>query len=142
MRNSNFLKFTCPLINADHLKGKVIIYSRESAEENARSRAVYESQVQLARAYGWPEVLIEVIDNDSGKSGFSTDHRSGWQRMLADIADNSVGIIIATSVSRLTRQSSAYEQLVSLAADHGTLLCIGNRIADPSDGSGGTINEK
>ena len=74
------------------------------------------------------------IDNDMGKSGFSMDHRSGWQRMLADITNNAVGIVFATSVSRLTRQSSTYEQLLSLAADHGTLLCIGKGIIDPSNG--------
>ena len=131
MRNFKFL----------HLSRKALIYVRESAEENAASRAVHESQVQLARAYGWPEHLIEVINDDVGKSGLSTG-RSGWQRMLANIANNSVGIVFAISVSRLTRQVSAYEQLQSLAADHGTLFCIGNRITDPSDRSGGTINEE
>ena len=130
VHNFEFLNSDYPLIIADHLSRKAIIYVRESAE-NTGSRAISESQVQFARAYGWPEHLIEVIEDDLGKSGASTG-RSGWQRMLANIATNSVGIVFAISVSRLTRQVSAYEQLRSLAADHGTLFCIGNRITDPS----------
>jgi hypothetical protein len=33
--------------------------------------AYQRNQVELARAYGWPEDLIEVIDDDLGKSGSS-----------------------------------------------------------------------
>jgi DNA invertase Pin-like site-specific DNA recombinase len=121
------------LITVEYLKRKVIIHVRQSTQENTGSRAVCESQVQLARVYGWREHLIEVIDVDVGKGGFSIDDRIGWRRTLADIVNNAVGIIFVTSVSRLTRQPSVYEQLQSLAADHGTLLCIGSRITDPSD---------
>jgi len=133
MQQYQFINVNYPLITADHLSRKAIIYIRQSAEENAGSRALCESQVELARAYTWPEHLIAVIDEDVGKGGFSVNDRRGWQHMLAEIATNSVGIVFATSVSRLSRQPSAYEQLLSLAADHGMLLCIGNRIIDPSD---------
>jgi DNA invertase Pin-like site-specific DNA recombinase len=124
---------THPLITMDHLNRKAIIYVRQSTEDNAISRATCETQIQLTRAYGWPEHLIEVIDDDIGEGGFSTDYRTGWQRMLAEIAHNSVGIIFTTSISRLSRDLLAYEQLRILAAYHGTLLCIGNQIIDPSD---------
>src|SRR5512144_3124615 len=122
MRNFKFFNSDYLLITEDHLSRKALIYVRESAEENAASRAVHESQLQLARAYGWPEHLIEVSNDDVGKSGLSIG-RSGWQRMLTEIANNLVGAVFATTVSRLTRQVSANEQLRSLAADHGTLFC-------------------
>jgi DNA invertase Pin-like site-specific DNA recombinase len=131
MPNSNSVNL---LITVGHLKRKAIIYVRQSTEKTAGSRALHQNQVELARACGWPDHLIEVIDEDMGKGGFSIDDRTGWQRTLADIVNNAVGIVFATSVSRLTRQPSAYEQLQSLVADHGALLCIGNRITDPSDG--------
>jgi len=137
MQQYQFINLNYPLITADQLKRSAIVYVRQSTSENARSRALYESQVELARAYGWPEHLIGV-----GKGGFSVNDRPGWQHMLADVANNSVGIVFTINVSRLTRQASAYEQLLSLAAAHRTLLCISKRIIDPSDGSGGTINEK
>jgi DNA invertase Pin-like site-specific DNA recombinase len=132
MQHYQFINLTHPLVTAEHLKRTAIVYVRQSTSGNAGSRTLCQTQVELARAYGWPEHLIEVIDDDIGKSGFSLDHRLGYKRMLAGIANNSVGIVLATTVSRLTRQASTYEQLLSLAADHGTLLCIGNRITDPS----------
>ena len=133
MQHYQFINLNHPLVTAEHLKRTVIIYVRQSTSENAGSRAPCQSQLELARAYGWPEHQIKVIDEDVGKGGASLDGRTGWQRMLTEIAANSVGIIFATSASRLTRQLSTYEQLLSLAADHGTLLCIGNQIIDASD---------
>ena len=132
MQNCEAEILSRPLITAEHLKRGAIIYLRRSTPEDAGSRALHENQVQLARAYGWPRHLIEVID-DIGKGGFSVGDRSGWHRMSAEIVNNAIGIVFAASVSRLSRQVSAYKQLLSLAADHGTLLCIGNRIIDPSD---------
>ena len=131
MQQYQFINLNYPLITADQLSRKTI-YIRQSAEENASSCAFHESQVQSARAYGWPEHQIELIDDDVGQRGFSVGDRNGWQRMLADVATNSVAVVFAATASRLTRQPNAYEQLLSLAADHGTLLCIGNRITDPS----------
>src|SRR6476660_8721530 len=132
MQQYQFINLNHPLITADHLSRRAIVYIRQSAEENAGSRALHESQVELAQAYGWPEQLIEVIDEDMGKGGLSANDRTGWQRMLTEIANNSVAIVFAATASRLARQPSAYEQLRSLAADHPTLLCIGNQIIDPS----------
>jgi DNA invertase Pin-like site-specific DNA recombinase len=87
----------------------------------------------LALAYGWPEELIEVIDEDLGKSGSSVDGRTGWQRMLDQIAANSVGCVFAVNVSRLGRELLAIEQLRLMAMYHGVLLCLDNRLSDPSN---------
>jgi DNA invertase Pin-like site-specific DNA recombinase len=141
MKNSKILRH--PLIAAEQLKRTVIVYDRQSTDENAgSSRTLHQNQIELARAYGWPEHLTEIIHEDMGKGGASVDDRTGWQRRLAGPGNNAVGMVFTTSVSRLTRQVSAYDQLLSLVADHGTLLCIGNQIIDPSDQPGGTINEK
>lgn len=121
-------------LSAEQLKRRAILYLRKSTPETAVSLALQQSQVALARAYGWPEHLIEVIAEDTGKGGLSADDRTGWQRMLAEIVNNAVGIVLATSISRLSRDVLVYEQLRSLAADHGTLPCIRNQISDPSDG--------
>jgi DNA invertase Pin-like site-specific DNA recombinase len=123
---------TNPLVTAAQLKRKAIIYVRQSTEENPSSRALRESQVELARAYGWPEHLIEVIDEDLGKCGSSLEHRTGWQRMLDQVANNKVGAVFAANISRLSRQLIAYEQLRILASSHGALLCIDNHVIDPN----------
>jgi DNA invertase Pin-like site-specific DNA recombinase len=87
----------------------------------------------MARAYGWSEEQIIVVDEDLGKSGSTVDRRNGWQRMLAAIAANTVGVVFAANVSRLGRQMLPVEELRLLASYHGTLLCLDGRFSDPSD---------
>src|SRR5262249_26043701 len=91
------------------------------------------SQFDLARTYGWPDDSIEIIDDDLGRSGSSVDRRSGWQRMLEQIAANTVGVVFAANISRLWREMLALGHLRVFAAYHGTLLCLDNRFSDPSN---------
>lgn len=85
----------------------------------------------MARAYGWTEDRIEVIDEDLGKSGSSVERRTGWQYMLQQIAANAVGAVFAVNISRLSRQLIDFETLRILASFHGVLLVMDNRISDP-----------
>jgi DNA invertase Pin-like site-specific DNA recombinase len=87
----------------------------------------------LARSYGWPDNLIEIIDEDLGKSGSSVDRRTGWQRMLKEIAANRVGVVFSVNISRLGREMLPVEELRLLASYHGTLLCLDGRFSDPSN---------
>ena len=86
MNHTQADSLTHPLITVEHLNRKAIVYIRQSSldqvEKNTGSQAFQRNQVELARAYGWSEELIEVIDEDLGKSGSSVDRRTGWQRML------------------------------------------------------------
>ena len=128
---------THPLITAEHLRRKAFIYIRQSSleqvEKNTGSQAFQRNQIELAQAYGWPLDLIEFIDDDLGKSGSSADDRSGWQRMLDQIAANAVGAVFAVNISRLARQMLAFEELITLASYHGVLLFMDSRIIDPRD---------
>src|SRR5262245_2893890 len=124
-----------PLITPEHRRRKAIVYLRQSSlqqvEKHIGSQASQRGQFELARAYGWPDDSIEIIDDDLGKSGSSVDRRSGWQRMLEQIAANAVGVVFAANISRLGREMLALEQLRVLASYHGTLLCLDNRFSDP-----------
>src|SRR5262249_29104896 len=117
-----------PLITPEHRRRNAIVYLRQSSlkqlEENTGSQAYQRSQFELARAYGWPDDSIEIIDEDLGRSGSSVDRRSGWQRMLEQIAANAVGVVFAANISRLGREMLALEHLRVLASYHGTLLCL------------------
>jgi DNA invertase Pin-like site-specific DNA recombinase len=126
---------TDPLITADHVSRKAIVYVRRSSQlrEETGGRNLQLNQLQLARQYGWPTHLIEMIDEDVGKAGSSIEHRSGYQRMLGQIFAGDVGAIFATSVSRLSRCVIEYERLRILASNHGTLLCLGNNVIDPGN---------
>src|SRR5437868_4391611 len=102
MNSSKLL--TNPLITPGHLARKALIYVRQSTpgqvERNTGSQALQREQVELARAYGWPDDLIEVIDEDLGKSGSATDRRTGWQRMLDRIATHEVGCVFSVNITR------------------------------------------
>jgi len=137
MKNNQTATLTHPLISAEHLRRKALVYVRQSSleqvEKNVGSQAFQRSQEELARLYGWPEDLIEVIDEDLGKSGSTVDRRDGWQKMLKEIAGNTVGAIFVANIARLGRQMLPIEELRLLASYHGTLLWLDNRFYDPSD---------
>src|SRR5688572_33335866 len=97
-----------PLITSDHLRRKAIIYIRQSTEEQVRensgSTEFQRSLATVARSYGWPDTLIETIDDDLGKSGSSTEGRPGWQRLQIMIASKEVGAVFVANITRLSRQ--------------------------------------
>jgi DNA invertase Pin-like site-specific DNA recombinase len=126
-----------PLITPEHLGRKALPYIRQSSaeqvEKNTGSQTFQRNQVELARSYGWPDHLIEVIDEDLGKSGSTVDRRTGWQRMLKEIAANKVGAVFSVNISRLGREMLPVEELRILAAHHNTLLCLDGRFSDPAN---------
>jgi DNA invertase Pin-like site-specific DNA recombinase len=137
MKSDDSPTLSHPLITREHRRRKVLIYLRQSSieqvEKNTGSQAFQRDQVQLARSYGWTDDLIEVIDEDLGKSGSTVDRRTGWQRMLREIAANRVGAIFSVNISRLGREMLPVEELRILASHHGTLLCLDGRFSDPSN---------
>ena len=137
MKTNQAATLTHPLITPEHLARKAIVYVRQSSleqvEKNTGSQAFQRSQAEMARAYGWTDDLIEIIDDDLGKSGSSVDRRTGWHSMLEQVAANRVGIIFAANISRLGREYMALERLRGLAQFHGTLLCLENRMIDPAN---------
>jgi DNA invertase Pin-like site-specific DNA recombinase len=56
--------------------------------------------VERVRALGWPPDRVQIIDEDLGKSGASTDQRLGFQRLLADIGVARVGLVTSCDASR------------------------------------------
>lgn len=133
------------LITHDHLRRTALIYLRQSTmeqvRENTGSTQFQRSQVDLAHNYGWPDHLIEVLDEDLGRSGASTQGRTGWQKMLDQIAANQVGAVFAANVSRLARQLIDFETLRILAAYHQTLLIIDGRVTNPRDSSDTVLSQ-
>ena len=143
--NSVTHPLTHALITPDHLRRKALIYLRQSTPEQVRentgSTDFQRSQRDLARAYGWPDHLIEVIDEDLGKSGSSTAGRTGWQDMLDQIAGNGVGAVFAANVSRLSRKLIDFETLRILASYHRVLLIMDGRVIDPKDANDAVLTQ-
>lgn len=120
-----------------HYERSAVVYVRQSTahqvlnhrESAARQYALVDLAVQL----GWSPERIEVIDEDQGQSGSSAEGRNGFQRLLAEVSLNHVGIILGIELSRLARSNKDWHQLIELCAIFGTMLADQDGIYSPTD---------
>jgi hypothetical protein len=79
-------------------------YSRQSSlpqgTRQTRSPALQDRLVARVRALGWPPDRGQIIADDRGKSGASTDQRLGCQRLRADMGVARVGLVTRGDASR------------------------------------------
>jgi DNA invertase Pin-like site-specific DNA recombinase len=140
-----------PEIAAAHLEKLAVVYVRQSSPqqvlENRESTARQYALAGHAAALGWPEQRVLLIDEDQGHSGRAAAGRPGFQRLLAGVTMDHVGIILGLEMSRLARADSDWHRLVELCGVFGTLLADQDGVydaADPNDrlllGLKGTIS--
>src|SRR5436309_2371283 len=145
MKNNELTNQTHSLIAPDHLRRLAVIYIRQSTEEQVRentgSTDFQRSLAAVARSYGWTDAQIQVIDEDQGRSGSSSERRSGWQRLQTMIAANQVGAVFVATISRLSRQVLDFEIFRMLAALHNTLLYTDGRLVDPADSNDTIVSQ-
>jgi DNA invertase Pin-like site-specific DNA recombinase len=124
-------------IRAAHLDKLAIVYVRQSSTqqvlENRESTARQYALADYAQILGWPPERIIVIDQDQGQSGTRADNRSGYQRLLAEVTLDHVGIVLGLEMSRLARSSKDWHHLLELCAIFGVLLADQDGVYDPSD---------
>ena len=112
-----------------HHRGRLaVVYVRTatipgSTADHARIQA-QRDQAARARAWGWPETAILVIE-DIGRSGSSAEGRPGWQRLLNLVGQGQVGMLLASDYSRLTRSCTDFMALCDLCKHTQTLLVVG-----------------
>ena len=120
-----------------HRCRSAIVYVRQSSAhqvvENTESTARQYALVHRAVQLGWSGDRVEVIDEDQGQSGTSAEGRLGFQRLLAEVGLNHVGIILGTEMSRLARSNKDWHQLIELCAIFRTLLADQDGLYDPTD---------
>ncbi len=123
-------------IKPSHLKQNAYIYIRQSTEhqvrENIESKQRQYELVNIAQQYNWSPESIIVIDDDLGRSASSRTGRSGFAKLVADVALNKAGIIFGLEVSRLARNNSDWYQLLDLCSLTDTLIADTDGIYDPS----------
>jgi DNA invertase Pin-like site-specific DNA recombinase len=126
-----------PKVKDWHLGRSAVVYVRQSTLQQ-----VAEHQESTARQYalagratdlGWPRDRVQVIDDDLGKSGQSAEGRPGFQRLLAEVALDRVGLILGLEVSRLARSCKDWHQLLEACARFRVLLADADGLYDPSD---------
>lgn len=120
-----------------HLDRLAIVYVRQSTpqqvldhkESTARQYALADRAVDL----GWPADRVVTIDDDLGKSGQSIEGRPGFQRLLAEVALDHVGLILGLEMSRLARCCKDWHQLLELCGRYRVLLADADGVYDPTE---------
>ena len=126
-----------PKILSRHLERSAIVYVRQSTPmqvlEHAESKARQYALANHAVALGWSSARVVIIDEDQGKSGRAAEHRSGFQRLLAEVTLGHVGLVLGLEMSRLARSSKDWHHLLELCALVGTLLGDQDGVYNPTD---------
>jgi DNA invertase Pin-like site-specific DNA recombinase len=127
-------------ITYEHLTRHAVLYIRQSS-----LRQVMENQESTKRQYalrqkvillGWQEENIDIIDDDlgtSGTSGASTAKRSDFKKLVSEVNQENIGIVVSIEASRLSRNSSDWLNLLKICRLTKTLILDEDGIYDPGD---------
>ena len=126
-----------PKIQPWHLDRIAIVYVRQStAQQVAENRESTDRQYALvhrAIELGWPPDRILIIDEDQGKSGATAEGRLGFQKLLAEVGLDHVGLILGLEMSRLARSCKDWHHLLELCARSRVLLADADGLYDPNE---------
>src|SRR6266540_2581208 len=103
-------------ISEQHRRRRAIVYVRQSTlaqvATNVESAARQYRLVERAVELGWPREAVAVVDEDTGRSGSSSEGRIGFKELAASVGLGEIGIILALEVSRLARSSADWHRLL------------------------------
>lgn len=123
-------------ITSRHLERLSIVYIRQSSmtqvHRNQESTKLQYGLASMAKQLGWEHERVVVIDDDLGVSGSSAIGREGFQRLLAEVALDHVGLILGIEMSRLARCNKDWHHLLELCARFGVLIGDLDGLYDPS----------
>src|SRR5436305_9623768 len=126
-----------PKLRPWHLDRAAIVYVRQSTPQQVldhqESTARRYALADRAIALGWPRAQVQVIGDDLGKSGQSIEGRPGFQRLLAELALDRVGLILGLEMSRLARSGKDWHQLLELCGRYRVLLADADGVYDPTE---------
>lgn len=139
-------------VHERHQARLAIVYVRQSTPqqmiEHRESLARQYALTDYALALGWSSERVLTIDEDLGRSGRSAEGRPGFQRLLAEVSMDHVGVVMGLEMSRLARSCKDWHHLLEVCAVFGTLLADQDGVYDPNDpndrlllGLRGTISE-
>lgn len=139
-------------IEPHHHDRIAIVYIRQSTlqqvERHSESTKLQYALVEKACDMGWPKEQVLVIDDDLGISGSSAEGRPGFQRLVAEVSLDHVGIILGIEMSRLARSCRDWHQLLEVCSLFRTLIADTDGVYDPGNyndrlllGLKGTLSE-
>lgn len=125
-----------PKIGSRHLERLAVVYVRQSTLQqtvrNQESTRMQYGLVDRAIQLGWARERVMVIDEDLGRSGASAEGRPGFQRLVAEVGLDHVGLVLGVEMSRLARSCRDWHQLLEACAIFGTLIGDLDGIYDPT----------
>ena len=139
-------------IGAQHRDRLAVVYVRQSTPqqvlEHRESAALQYALRRRALDWEWPSERVLVIDEDQGHTATTVEGRMGFQRLLAEVSLDHVGLVLGIEMSRLARSCKDWHQLLELCAVFGTLLADHDGLYDPREyndrlllGLKGTLSE-
>jgi DNA invertase Pin-like site-specific DNA recombinase len=130
-------RLSSPKVRPIHVDRRAVVYVRQSTPqqvaENTESTARQYALTDRAVALGWAPGEVDVIDEDQGRSGATVEGRPGFQRLLAEIGLDRVGLVLGLEMSRLARSCKDWHQLIELCGLFRTLLADADGVYDPTD---------
>jgi DNA invertase Pin-like site-specific DNA recombinase len=122
-------------IHAYHHDRLAIVYIRQSTlqqvERHSESTKLQYNLVERAYDLGWSADKVLIIDDDLGQSGSTAEGRPGFQRLVAEVGLDHVGIVLGIEISRLARSCKDWYQLLEVCALFRTLIADNDGIYDP-----------
>jgi DNA invertase Pin-like site-specific DNA recombinase len=116
-----------------HLSRKAILYVRQSSPHQVthhlESRRMQYAMAERLKELGWTEV--EVVDEDQGRTADGTAERLGFDRIVSDVCLGRVGVVASRELSRLSRNSRDWQQLIEVSRIVHTLLADHETVYDP-----------
>src|SRR3954467_4292325 len=126
-----------PKLGAWHLDRPAFVYVRQSTPQQVidhqESTARQYALADRAIALGWGRDRVTTIDDGLGGSGQSIEGRPGFQRLLAEVALDHVGLILSLEMSRLAPSHRGGHQRLELCARFRVLLADADAVYDPAD---------
>lgn len=122
-------------IQPRHRQRLAAVYVRQSTlqqvEHHQESTRLQYALVERAVALGWSREQVLLIDEDLGRSGASAEGRPGFQRLVAEVGLDHIGIVLSLEISRLARSSRDWYQLLEVCALFSTLIADADGVYDP-----------
>ena len=120
-----------------HLERMAVVYIRQSTERQVRdNRESSELQYALAdyaTSLGWLRERVSLMDDDQAHSATTSEGRDGFQRLLAEVTMDHVGIVVGMDMSRLARCDKDWHHLLEVCGIFGTLVADQDGVYDVSD---------
>jgi DNA invertase Pin-like site-specific DNA recombinase len=124
-------------VSSSQLERRAFVYVRQSTamqvHEHVESKQRQYGLVERAIALGWRREAVEVIDEDQGRSGSTSEGRPGFARLADAVARGEAGAVLAIEVSRLARSSSDWQRLLQVCAVADVPVIDEQSVYDPSD---------